>query len=430
MKISVIGTGYVGLSTALGFAAKGHSCICVDVDKEKINNINKGIPPFYEEGIEDALKDAVEKKLIVASNGYDDAVKNSEITFVCVGTPSNPDGSADLSYIKSAVSSLGDVLKSKGSYHVVCIKSTVLPGTTEGIVRKQLEASSGRKAGIDFGLVMNPEFLREGRALEDFLSPDRVVIGELDKRSGDKIEMLYSGFNAPIMRTSLKAAEMIKYASNAFLATKVTFINELGNLCKKLGIDIYEVARGIGYDKRISPYFLDAGCGFGGSCFPKDVSALASLFSEEGVKSLLIDAVLQANANQKKKVVELLMSKTDLPGKKIAILGLAFKEGTDDVRDSVAIDVISELKKSGAVVCAYDPLANGSMKKIFPDIAYVGSASDALKDADACLVLTAWPEFSELTDDDFAVMENKIIIEGRRILDRSLVSSFEGVCWQ
>ena len=430
MKISVIGTGYVGLSTALGFASKGHSCICVDVDKEKISNINNGIPPFYEEGIEAALKDALGKKRVFVTDDYNKAISESEITFICVGTPSHSDGSADLTYIKNAVASVGAALKSKGSYHVACIKSTVLPGTTEGLVRKQLEISSGRKAGTDFGLVMNPEFLREGHALEDFLGPDRIVIGELDARSGSTLEKIYSGFNAPVMRTSLKAAEMIKYASNAFLATKITFINELGNLCKKLGIDIYEVARGMGYDKRISPYFLDAGCGFGGSCFPKDVSALASLFRADNEKSLLIDAVLQANADQKKKVVELLRSKTGMSGKKIAILGLAFKENTDDVRDSVAIDVIRELKKSGAVVCAYDPLANGAMKKIFPDVAYAATTSEALKGADACLVLTAWQEFSDLSDEDFSVMGNKIIIEGRRVLDRSLVSSFEGVCWQ
>ncbi len=433
MKISIIGTGYVGLSTALGFAARGHSCICVDVDKEKINSINSGIPPFYEDGIEDALKEALGKKLISATNSYEKAVSETDVTFICVGTPeTEPKREAygySFSQVVTASISIGQALKNKSSYHAVCVKSTVLPGTTEGTVKFWLERESGRKAGRDFGLAMSPEFLREGFALQDFLSPDRIIIGEFDVESGSVLERLYSDFNAPIMRTSLKAAEMIKYASNAFLATKITFINELGNLCKKLGIDIYEVARGMGYDRRISPYFLQAGCGFGGSCFPKDVSVLASLFGGENVKSLLLDAVLQANAGQKKKVVELLRSKTDLPGKKIAVLGLAFKENTDDVRDSVAIGVIKELQKLGANVYAYDPLANGNMKKIFPDVHYASSASEALKDADACLVLTAWPEFSELTDGDFAAMCDKIIIEGRRILDKTQVSSFEGICW-
>ena len=276
---------------------------------------------------------------------------------------------------------------------------------------------------------MNPEFLREGVALHDFLNPDRIVIGEIDKKSGDILENLYSSFECPLIRTSLKTAEMIKYASNAFLATKITFMNELGNLCKKIGIDVYEVARGMGYDKRISPHFLNAGSGFGGSCFPKDVSALVSLFHTEKEGSKVLDAVLSANSLQKKRVVHMLRAKMDLKGKKVAVLGLAFKEGTEDVRDSVSIDVIKELQESGAHVYAYDPLANASMKKIFPLVGYVDSPKKALENADACLIMTAWPEFSELSDSDFSVMKNKIIIEGRKILDRSIVSSFEGVSW-
>lgn len=429
MKISIIGAGYVGLSTALGLAHHGHSCICVDRNEKKVNDINKGIPPFYEEDVADSLKEALDKKLIFATTDYTHAVQNSDITFICVGTPSKVDGSIDLSQITNAAQSIATAMKNKNSYHVVCIKSTVLPGTAEGVFKKWLENESGKKAGIDFGLAMSPEFLREGFAVQDFLSPDRIVIGELDKRSGDALEKLYTDFNAPIMRTSLKTAEMIKYASNAFLATKVTFINELGNLCKKLGIDVYEVARGMGYDKRISPHFLNAGCGFGGSCFPKDVSALVSLFKKEHENSDVLDAVLKSNTAQKKKIVEILKNKIDPAGKKIAVLGLAFKENTDDVRDSVAIDVIKELKKHSANVYAYDPMANGNMKKIFPDITYADTPAEALKDADACLIMAAWGEFAELADSDFAVMNNKIIIEGRKILDRTQVSGIEGVCW-
>ncbi len=428
MRISIIGTGYVGLSTALGLAAHGHSSICVDLDENKVNSINKSVPPFYEEGFEESLKDAIGKKLLFATADYNYAISGSDVTFICVGTPSREDGSIDLAHVNSAARSIGSSLKNKNSYHVVCVKSTVLPGTAEGVI-KILEQSSGKLAGRDFGVAMNPEFLREGFALHDFLKPDRIVIGELDRRSGDVVESLYRNFGAPIMRTSLRTAEMVKYASNAFLATKVTFANELGNLCKKLGIDIYEVARGMGYDKRISPHFLNAGCGFGGSCFPKDVSALLSMFGEHSVDSHLINAVMKTNETQKKKMVEILGSKIDPRGKKIAVLGLAFKGNTDDIRDSVAIDVIAELRRQGASIYAYDPMAAENMKKLFPDIIYVTSSKDAIDGAEACLIMTDWEEFSELTDKDFSVMKNKLVIEGRRVLDRTQVTSFEGVCW-
>jgi len=278
-------------------------------------------------------------------------------------------------------------------------------------------------------MCMNPEFLREGSALSDFLHPDRIVIGEIDKKSGDVLEDLYGEIDAPIMRTGLRTAEMIKYASNAFLAAKISFINEVGNLCKKMGIDVYEVARGMGYDKRISPYFLNAGCGYGGSCFPKDVSALYSLFKIENVKSNILEAVQKTNASQKKRIIEILEGKMNVQGKKIAILGLAFKEGSDDIRDSVAVDVIADLARMKAQIFAYDPMAVKNMKKLFPNITYCETISEALENADACLVLTAWKEFSDLTDEDFLPMHSRIIIEGRRILDRAQVSSFEGVCW-
>ncbi len=428
MKISIVGAGYVGLSTALGLAHHGHSCICIDRDEEKVNDINKGIPPFYEENIADSLKEALGKKLIFATADYTHAVQNSDITFICVGTPSKPDGSIDVSQIASAADAIAAAIKTKNAYHVICIKSTVLPGTAEEAA-KIIERASGKRAGTDFGIAMNPEFLREGFALHDFMNPDRIVIGEFDKRSGDVIENLYADFGAPVMRTSLKTAAMIKYASNAFLATKVTFINELGNLCKKLGIDIYEVARGMGYDKRISPYFLNAGCGFGGSCFPKDISALTSLFREKNEPSYVLDAVMKANEIQKRKIIEILKTKINPAGKKIALLGLAFKENTGDVRDSIAIDTIRELRQLNAIIYAYDPLANENMKKIFPTVKYVSSIKEALEGADACLILTAWEEFSELADSDFSSMKNKIIIEGRCILDKAQVSGSEGVCW-
>ncbi len=427
MRISVVGTGYVGLSTALGFCRHGHQVICADIDNSKIDKLSKGMPLFEEEGIGDAIKEALEKGLLSGTTDIQDSVLKTDITFICVGTPSLPDGKSDLSFLEKAASVVGSALQGKDSYHVVCIKSTVIPGTTMKAAQR-IEIASGKSCGTGFGMCMNPEFLREGSALQDFLNPDRIVVGEFDKKSGDVLEKLYSDFNAPMIRTSLATAEMIKYASNAFLATKISFINDIGNLCKKIGIDVNEVARGMGYDKRISPFFLDAGCGYGGSCFPKDVSALQSLFARENVRSYVIDAVQKTNAEQKRKIVAMLASKMDLAGKKIAILGLSFKSNSDDVRDSVAIDVIRDLLRHNAHVFAYDPLASENMKKIFPAINYV-SITQALENADACLILTACSEFSDLTDEDFSSMKGKIIIEGRRILDRALVSSFEGVCW-
>src|SRR3989338_8563949 len=260
------------------------------------------------------------------------AVKNSEISFICVVTPPKDDGSMDTSFIKKSSEEIGKVLKGK-KYHLIVVKSTVLPGTTEFVI-KILEKTSGKKAGEDFGVCMNPEFLREGKALEDFFHPDRIVIGEFDKRSGDVLENLYKNYKCPILRTNLKTAEMIKYASNAFLATKVTFSNEIGNICKKLGIDTYDVMKGVGLDNRIGPKFLDAGLGFGGGWFPKDVSALGSQGKKLGCENKILDAVLDVNKKQRFKIVDLLEKRLGkLKDKKIAILGLAFKSDTDDIRD-------------------------------------------------------------------------------------------------
>ncbi len=426
MNISIIGTGYVGLCTGIGLCLKGHNVICVDIQEEKVKKINNGVPPFYERGLEEKLKICLKKNLFKATTDVKYAIENSEITFITVGTPQKEDGSIDLSQIESCTKSISEHISDK-EYHTIIVKSTVLPGTTEETIIPLLE-KSGKKVGKDFGICMNPEFLREGSALNDFLNPDRIIIGEYDKKSGDVLEKIYESFEAPILRTDLKTAEMIKYASNSFLATKVSFINEIGNICKMLGIDVYEVAKGLGLDKRISPKFLQAGCGFGGSCFPKDVAAIVSKANEIGYKPYLLESVLNTNKKQKRLIVEILKKKIDLKNKKIAILGLAFKPGTDDIRESVAIDVIQELLNNKAKVYAYDPLAVENMKKLFLNVNYT-NIQEALKDADACLVLTDWPEFKNLTENDFSLMKNKIIIEGRRILDKNKVTQFEGICW-
>jgi len=430
MKISIVGTGYVGLCTSVGFAEKGYEVICVGRTEEKVNKINNGVPPIYEPGLDDYLKKALENKKFEATLDLNRAIKNSDASFICVGTPSRDDGSIDLGDIKKVSENIGEVLRETNNYHVVVVKSTVTPETTEKVVIPALESKSGKKAGRDFGVCMNPEFLREGVALKDFLEPDRIVVGEYDKKSGDVLEGIYSVFGAPVLRTALKAAETIKYANNAFLATKISFSNEIGNICKKLGIDVYDVLKGVGMDHRISPYFFNAGAGWGGSCFPKDVSALVAKAKELGYEPKLLQEVIDINKKQKVRIVEQLGSRIgDLKDKRVALLGLSFKPDTDDIREASSIAIISALKEKGAMVSAYDPQAMELMKQIHPDIAYSENPQEALKDSDACLVVTEWDEFKKLTEKDFGLMKNKVIIEGRKVLDKNNVKDFDGICW-
>jgi UDPglucose 6-dehydrogenase len=423
MKISVVGGGYVGLVTGACFAELGHDVTVIEIDPEKVRAINNGRPPVYEPGLEEILKKNTGKNLR-AGTGYE-SVFSAEIVFISVGTPPQPDGSANLAYIESAATSIGKALKNNPLFSVVVVKSTVPPGTTEKMVRPLVLRASG-KTENEIGFAMNPEFLREGRAVEDFLHPDRIVIGCSDRRTCDRIAEVYCTIPAPVICTGLPAAEMIKYASNAFLATKISFANEIGNLCKSLGIDVYEVMKGVGLDARIGPQFLNAGAGFGGSCFPKDVSALIALARGAGENPVLLPSVLAVNEQQPRRMIDLLEKRIGAPGgKRIAILGLAFKDNTDDIRDSRAIPVIRELVQKGAHITAYDPMAVPNMRQLFPGIEYCPSAAGALTGADACLVMTEWPEFSQL-DREFDLMAHKVIIEGRRILLRTGV---EGICW-
>ncbi|HDD72634.1 MAG TPA: UDP-glucose/GDP-mannose dehydrogenase family protein [Candidatus Aenigmarchaeota archaeon] len=429
-NLSIIGTGYVGLTTGVGFAYAGHRVICMDIDKEKVAKINAGETPVYEPGLLEGLRDAKKKNLIEATDDLEYAITNSDITFITVPTPEKKDGSCDLSFVEQVSKDIGRILREKEGYHVVAVKSTVIPETTERVVIPNLEEYSGKIPGEDFGVCVNPEFLREGSALRDFLKPDRIVIGELNTRSGDILEMLHRDFGAPILRTSLKVAEMIKYASNSFLATKISFANEIGNICKRLGIDVYEVMKGLGLDKRISPHFLRAGLGFGGSCFPKDVNALIHKAETLGYEPRLLKEVMKINQRQPYRIIDLLRKRLgSIKGREIAVLGLAFKPDTDDIREAVSIKVVSELLKSGAEVRAYDPKAVFNFRKLFPNITYCESARDALKGSDACLVLTEWPEFRELTDEDFSSMRERIIIEGGKALNPNRVKGFEGICW-
>jgi UDPglucose 6-dehydrogenase len=423
MKISVVGGGYVGLVTGTCLAHLGHDVTIIEIDSDKVKAINNGQSPIYERGLEDLLKATVGKR--IRADSEFDSVESAEIVFICVGTPPKSDGSADLSFIESASSSIGTALKKNSTYCCVVVKSTVPPGTTETIVRHFVTQASERKDNR-IGFAMNPEFLREGRAIEDFMHPDRIVIGSNDPRARNLVADVYQGISAPVIHTGLPAAEMIKYTSNAFLATKISFSNEIGNICKNLGIDVYEVMKGAGLDPRIGTLFLNAGVGFGGSCFPKDISALITLAKEVGENPVLLQSVLSINEQQPHRIVVLLEKKLgNLSGKRITVLGLAFKDNTDDIRDSRAIPVIRELIQKGAHVSAYDPMAISNMKQVFPEIDYYSCAADALTSSEGCLVLTEWPEFSRL-DKEFDLMAHRIIIEGRRILS---CNGVDGICW-
>ncbi len=428
MRISIIGTGYVGTVTGACFAHLGNDVVCVDRGSKKVEMINNGVPPIYEESLEELLKAHAGKNLR-ATLDYDDGIGHSDISFICVPTPTDESGKIDLRSIREASRSIGLRLKNKSSYHVVVVKSTVVPQTTQSVVTPILEEASGKKAGVDFGVGMNPEFLREGKAIYDFMHPDRIVIGGDDPKAQAIIKSLYAGYACPILEVDTKTAEMIKYVSNAFLATKISFSNEVGNICKRLGIDTYKVMEGVGLDARISPYFLNSGLGFGGSCFPKDVKALIGKASDISYEPILLKTVLKVNENQPEMLLRLLKKHVpDLKNMRIAVLGLAFKNDTDDIRESRAIPVIGALLAEGANVAAYDPMATDHMKKVYPNIEYYKTADEALIGADACIIATEWAEFKNL--DSFNRMKRPIVIDGRKMVDpKGKDIIYEGLCW-
>ena len=420
--ITIIGGGYVGLVTAACLSHLNHNTTVIEIFPEKVAAINRAEPPIYEDGLDALLKTHISANLR-ATTQYT-PVQTSDVIFIAVGTPPNPDGSANLSYITAAAETIADELaESHAEYPVIVVKSTVPPGTTKNVVEPVIRR---KNPDLSFGICMNPEFLREGRAVEDFLHPDRIVVGSSDPKTIRIMHDLYTGIAAPIIDVDPTAAEMIKYTSNALLATKISFANEIGNLCKQLGVNVYEVMAGVGMDSRVSPKFLNAGCGFGGSCFPKDVSALASIAREHGVTPTLLNAVLAVNDSQPLRMVELLETRIgSLLGKRIAVLGLAFKDNTDDVRESRSIPVIEALRRKGAVPVLFDPMAMDTMKAVFPDEEYAPSAAAALTHADGCLVMTEWPEFAKLSS-EFDAMRERVIIDGRHILT---IDDAEGICW-
>ncbi|MFC6733643.1 UDP-glucose 6-dehydrogenase AglM [Haladaptatus sp. DYSN1] len=430
MRVSIVGSGYVGTTIAACFAELGHDVTAIDIDESVVAKLNTGEPPIHEPGLADRLAEHAGSSLR-ATTDYT-AVLDTDVTFLALTTPSNPDGSIDLSIMKAGTESLGEVLAEKDGYHLVVVKSTVIPGTTGDVIRPLLEAASGKTAGEDFGVAMNPEFLREGSAVSDFLNPDKIVFGAESDRDRallvDLYDPLVARTDAPIVETGLREAEMIKYANNAFLAAKVSLINELGNICKEYDVDAYEVADAIGLDERIGPHFLRSGVGWGGSCFPKDVAALIAAARETGYEPQLLQAAVDVNDRQPGRMLALLDDHVDVSGKRVAVLGLAFKPGTDDVRESRAIHAIEGLLERGADVVAYDPVATENMRERFPDIEYAASAADALSGAHGALVVTDWDEFAAL-DTEFDVMATPVVIDGRRIVSPREGITYEGLTW-
>jgi UDPglucose 6-dehydrogenase len=394
MHIAVIGTGYVGLVTGACFAEFGVDVICVDIDSEKINRLQSGEMPIYEPGLEQLVTKNMQSGRLRFTTDLKQAVEQALVIFLAVGTPPKDDGAADLSFVEAAARSIAEHMN---GYKVIVTKSTVPIGTGEylrKLIREQL------KSDLNFGVVSNPEFLREGAAINDFMRPDRVVVGSRDEEAIAIMRDLYRPLyliEVPFVVTSLEAAELTKYAANAFLATKISFINEIANLCEGIGCDVHDVARAIGMDRRIGNKFLHPGPGFGGSCFPKDTRALASVAREFGRDSMIVDAVIEVNRRQREAMVpkvEKLIG--ELAGKTVAILGLAFKPETDDMREAPAIDIINGLLKRGATVRAYDPVAMSEAAKVLPEVTFARDEYEAVADADALVFVTEWNQFRAL----------------------------------
>jgi UDPglucose 6-dehydrogenase len=394
MHIAVIGTGYVGLVTGACFAEFGVEVTCVDVDQNKIERLNQGIIPIYEPGLDQIVERNSKAGRLHFTTDIKSAVEQALVVFLAVGTPPKEDGSPDMSYYQQAAK---DIAQAMNGYKVIVTKSTVPVGTgnwLRGFV------AENQKVKTNFGVASNPEFLREGAAIEDFMRPDRVVIGSNEPDAVAIMKDLYRPLyliETPIVITSLEAAELIKYAANAFLATKITFINEIANLCDAIGCDVHDVARGMGMDNRIGRKFLHPGPGYGGSCFPKDTRAFTKVGDQFGIETMVVDAVIEANERQREAMVPKIEKLVGgLEGKQIGVLGLSFKPETDDMRESPAIDIIKEMQKLGAQVRAFDPVAMEEAKHCLPDIEYASDEYDAIRDADALVIITEWNQFRAL----------------------------------
>ena len=432
MRVTVVGSGYVGTTLAACLADAGHDVTAIDIDPDVVAALNDGRAAIHEPGLDDLLAEHAGDRLR-ATTEYD-GVPDADVTFLAIGTPSREDGSIDLGPLTAAAEMTGEALAGAGGddRHLVVVKSTITPpGVRE--VREALRAGAG-DAADRVELATNPEFLREGTAVDDFQHPDKLVFGTDSDWATDRLETLYEPLLAatdgdvPIIRTDPETAVMIKYANNAFLASKISLANDLGNICKRFDIDAYEVMDAVGLDDRIGAKFLRSGVGWGGSCFPKDVDAIRAAAREAGYEPALLDAAVAVNDGQPERMLELLDSHVDVAGERVAVLGLAFKPGTDDVRNSRAIPAIEGLQDRGADVVGYDPVATDNMRERFPDVDYADSAAAALEGATAALVVTDWDEFAAL-DDAFDAMAEPVVIDGRRIVERREGLTYEGLTW-
>jgi UDPglucose 6-dehydrogenase len=419
--IGVIGTGYVGLVTAAGFAEVGNDVWCIDIDAAKVERLKNGEIPIYEPGLEELV--VKHRGRLHFSTDIADALEHARLLFVAVGTPPTYSGDADLSAVHAVVDAMPP-----SDRHALVMKSTVPVGTGESI--KRIFRQRGKEG---FRYVSCPEFLKEGSAVADFLHPDRVVVGDDGDWAGDAVVDLYAPLQAPLVRTDIASAEMIKLAANAFLATKISFINEIANVCEVTGSNVTEVAKGIGLDDRIGPKFLQAGVGFGGSCFPKDVSALKQLAGNSGYHFQLLNAVIEVNELQKRRVIGKLEKHLGtLVGKRVALLGLAFKPNTDDMREATSLVLSARLTAAGAHVSAYDPIAEDEARRLMPGIDFADDAIDAVRDADAVVLVTEWDEFRNIDLGAVAeAMAGQVLIDGRNALDPEAVRSaglvYEGI---
>jgi UDPglucose 6-dehydrogenase len=420
-NITVIGTGYVGLVTGTCFADLGNNVCCLDIDANKIKMLHEGKSPIFEPGLEEMVHRNVQANRLTFTTDYAQALADAEFVFIAVGTPSGVDGEADLKYVGQTAKTIAETMDHP---LIIINKSTVPVGTGDwvsDIIREN------QPEPIDFWVVSNPEFLREGSAIIDFTGPDRIVLGSLDKQAANKVAELYLGLRAPIIVTDLRTAEMIKYASNAFLATRISFINEIANICEQLGADVKEVATGMGYDKRIGHYFLDAGVGYGGSCFPKDVKALAHMATTHGTHPQLLKSVMDINKYQRGLVIQKLrdLLGRKLTGKTVGLLGLAFKPNTDDMRESPSTEIARALAHDNATIKGYDPVSMEVAAKMLPDMKLAQDPYDLAKDCDAIILLTEWNEFKHL---DMAriksLMRQPIFIDGRNLYEPETMKRF------
>lgn len=410
VKLSVFGTGYVGLVSGACFAELGHEVICVDIDEEKIEGLRNGVMPIYEDGLKEIVDRNYANGNLKFTTSLAEGVKKSDVIFIAVGTPSDNEGGADLSAVEAVV---GSIAENINDYKIVVNKSTVPVGTGDW-VEEMIEEQ--KEADYEFDVVSCPEFLREGTAVHDMMNPDRVVIGTESEEAAEVMDELHQDFEAPILHTDRYSAEIIKYAANAFLATKISFINEIANICERTGGNVQEVAKGIGSDHRISDKFLRAGVGFGGACFPKDTKAIVSTAAEYGYDFKIVDSTVEVNEAQKKTLVNKLRQEmADLEDKKIAVLGLSFKPNTDDMREAPSRTVVKQLLDDGAEVKAYDPVAMEEAEKIFGDsIEYCEDAYDTIEDTEAVILVTEWDEFQNLDLDRVKeLLNNPLFIDGR-----------------